>query len=571
MKRALFLSLCLLLCMMALPAHAQIANPLDWVPAEMQAVVSVDMSNPGGTLNDINRGLLLATLLQPGRTQLTQGVSYNNLLSLEIFDLETTSFQDQILPWLGDSLVLAYRHLDARFTARAEDALMILSTDDPFGAARELRRVLTGQDLLEQRTVRGQTVYVGDRTAFAFTPLAILIGPEALVTAALDAQAGEAARLVDTPAYQRVAAALPGETSVFAYFSGDAASRAPGVFLSSSDAGAPILAAITEALAGLRSAATPERALLSGALDGIGVTVQFDLGGNARADVVAALREPLPTDEIAFDPALLDWIPRSAMIVQGGGDAGRAAYGTLAALPLVSFAGGALGAFPVRANPVVEAIPVPTGEQAQRAIQGFLATVQEISGVDLTGSVLEQLTGSYTVAVLPRPNNPTPALNTPFDLLIVARAENSITAGLAADSLGDLLRLYGADVQTETVDEGTFSALRDPDTDESILRVGAVDDLLVLATGDALDLALRARLGDNQLIDTERWQDFERPLAFESGGSGMPYLYIDLNAAYNTFLPVAGGPAQRPLRQLAVTSRLLDEQLVHLRVVIGLA
>jgi hypothetical protein len=102
------------------------------------------------------------------------------------------------------------------------------------------------------------------------------------------------------------------------------------------------------------------------------------------------------------------------------------------------------------------------------------------------------------------------------------------------------------------------------------LRIGSVDNLLVLATGDALDLALRARVGDNQLIDTERWQGFARPLAFEQGGEGLPYLYVDLNAAYNTFLPVAGGPAQRPLRQLAVSSRLLNEQLVHLRLVIGL-
>jgi hypothetical protein len=569
MKRALFLSLCFCLCLMVLPARAQTGSLLDWVPADMQAVVSVDMSNPADTLDEINRGLLLTTLLQPRRTQVTQGVDYNALFSLNIFDLETTSFADQILPWLGDSLVLAYRQLDANFTASAENSLMILSTDDPFGAAAELRRVLTGQDLLEQRTVRGQTVYLGDRTAFAFTPAAILIGPEALVVAALDAQAGETPQLVNTAAYQSVAGALPARGSLFAFFSGDAASRAPGVFLSNGDAGTPILAAITESVAELREGSTPEAALLSGALDGIGVTVQYDLAGNVTADVVAALIEPA-ADDATFDPALLDWVPRSAMIVQGGGNAGRAAYGTLAALPLVSFAGEALAAFPVQTPAPAESIPVPTGEQAQTAIEGFLATVQEISGVDLAGSVLEQLNGSYTVAVLPRPNNPTPGLETPFDLLILARTENSITADLAAESLGDLLRLYGDSVTTETLDEGTFSALRDPDTDEAILRIGSVDDLLVLATGDALDLALRARVGDNQLIDTERWQGFVRPLAFEQGGEGLPYLYVDLNAAYNTFLPVAGGPAQRPLRQLAVSSRLLNEQLVHLRLVIGL-
>lgn len=570
MKRAFFLSLCFCLCLI-IPVHAQTGSPLDWIPAEMQVVVSVDMSNPDATLDAINRGLLLSALLQPRRTQLTQGVGYNNLFSLEIFDLETASFEDQILPWLGDSLILAYRQLDERFAATAEDALMILSTDDPFAAASSLRRVLNGQDLLEQRTVRGQTVYIGDRTAFAFTPLAVLVGPEALVTAALDAQAGEAPRLVDTPAYQSVAASLPAQASIFAYFSGDAASRAPSVFLSGSDAGSSVLSAVTESLAGLRAEHTPERALLSGELDGVGVTVHFDRGGNARAEIVAALSEPLPAESASFDAMLLDWIPRSAMIVQSGSDARRAAYGALAGLPLVTFAGDALAAFPVQTPVPVEAIPVPTGEQAQMAIEGFLDTIQEVSGIDLAGSVLEQLTGSYAVAVLPRPNNPTPGLNTPFDLLIVARTESSITAALAAESIGDLLRLYGDNVETETLDEGTFAALRTPDTDEAVVRVGAVDDLLVLATGSALDLALRARLGDNQLIDTERWQGFARPLAFEEGEDGLPYLYIDLNAAYNTFLPIAGGPAQRPVRQLAVSSRQLDEQLVHLRVIIGLA
>lgn len=568
-KRALFLTLCLSL--LVLPAYAQTTSLLDWIPADMQAVVQVDMTNPQATLEDINASLFIATLLQPGRTQLTQAVTYNDLFSLDIFDLEVVSFENDVLPWLGDTLIVAYRQLDEGFTARAEDALLILSTDNPLGAAAELRRVLVGQDLPEQRTIQGQTVYIGDRTSFAFTPLAIVVGPLELVTAALEAQAGAGARLTDTPAFQGVAAGLPDDAPFFAYFGGEAAAHAPGVLLSAGEAGTPILTAISGALAGLREGNTPELALLGGALDGIGVAVRFEIGGVVRADVVASLRDPLPPDDGTFDRELLNWIPRSAMIVQGGGDAGRTLYGALAALPLSGFAGEALAAFPVQPAPTAESIPLPTDAQTQAAVESFLATLEEVANIDVMGSVLDQLAGSYTVAVLPRPNNPTPALNTAFDLLIVARAENAITAGLAADSLGGLLRLYADGVETETLDDGTYSALRDPDTDEPIIRIGTVDDLVVFATGDALDLALRARLGDNRLIDTERWQGFSRPLAFEEGGEGLSYLYVDLNAAYNTLLPVAGGAVERPLRQLAVGSRLLDEQRIHLRLLIGLS
>ncbi|MCC6801768.1 MAG: hypothetical protein IT319_02700, partial [Anaerolineae bacterium] len=51
----------------------------------------------------------------------------------------------------------------------------------------------------------------------------------------------------------------------------------------------------------------------------------------------------------------------------------------------------------------------------------------------------------------------------------------------------------------------------------------------------------------------------------------IPYIYVDINAYYNTFLPTLGGPAVRPVSQMGVQSRYLGDNLFDLRVLVALA
>jgi hypothetical protein len=70
---------------------------------------------------------------------------------------------------------------------------------------------------------------------------------------------------------------------------------------------------------------------------------------------------------------------------------------------------------------------------------------------------------------------------------------------------------------------------REERTGDVVIRLGVVDDILIVATGNGLELAHDAGRGDNRLTKDERWQRVTR--------DEIPQLYVNLNTVYNTFLP----------------------------------
>jgi hypothetical protein len=107
------------------------------------------------------------------------------------------------------------------------------------------------------------------------------------------------------------------------------------------------------------------------------------------------------------------------------------------------------------------------------------------------------------------------------------------------------------------MEDQTFTTLFAPDTDEPLLRMGLVDDLLLIATGDSARIALNAWHGDNRLISQERWQVLNEDT--------MPNLYVDIPAFYNTFLPISGGQTVDVLRQVGIHSRSLGDGLYEIK------
>jgi hypothetical protein len=162
--------------------------------------------------------------------------------------------------------------------------------------------------------------------------------------------------------------------------------------------------------------------------------------------------------------------------------------------------------------------------------------------------VLDHLDGSYSFALLPRPNDRLPIVNTPFDALLVAQVNDG---DAVVENLSTLLEVFvGADnVQRELLDDQTFSTVFVPNTDEPLLRIGIVDDLLLIATGDTARTALNARRGDNRLIEQGRWQVFN--------ADAPPDLYVDIPAFYNTFMPTSGGQIADFQAQVGLHSRSL--------------
>ena len=559
-------SLLFMLLINVAPTAAQIPSPIDWIPASFDAYVRLDTENAQVTLNDLNISLFVASILQPARFQFTQAQGFDTFFPLDSFDMESTSFTQTIMPWLNNEIIIAYHSLGAQFDASPEETVLILPTRDAFMSASRLQGVIAAQDLLERETYRDVIIYKGDKTALAFLPTAVLVGADALLRETIDTMNGDGEPLTASPVYQQVRAALPETQLLTAYLGSDSAARALSVILSGSAAADPLLSALSDSLSSLNDTHSPERLLLSGALDGIGVSLSYDSlrTQHLTASIVLHTVDTPTTPEAAFDPTVLNFIPRSAMLVHSGADASSAASSVLYSLPLLNFASTALASFPLAGQPSTPTVlpPTPSADDVQAAVSTFLETIDPL--VSMQDDLLANLNGSYSLALLPRPNNPVPVLNTPFDVLLVVQTDSAQSAETAQASATTLLETFATPLEDETLGEHTFHTLRVPQTGEPLVRIGAVDNLLLIGTGNAAQQALDAQRGDNRLVQQARWQAL-------ATGDDIPYVYIDVNAYYNTFLPVVGGPAARPVRQLGIQSRYLGDNLFELRLQVALA
>jgi hypothetical protein len=164
------------------------------------------------------------------------------------------------------------------------------------------------------------------------------------------------------------------------------------------------------------------------------------------------------------------------------------------------------------------------------------------------------------VVLLPRPNNPLPFFNTPYDVLIMAEVEDGQAA---LDGLTLLMRviLGLGELDTMPVEDATFNVLRPPGGDP-LVSMGVLDDMLIIASGDALRLALDARRGDNRLISRPRWESISR--------DHMPQFYVDIPAFYSTFLPLPGGAPVRQIDQLGAWTTYLGDGLYQVHVIVTL-
>jgi hypothetical protein len=563
--------LLLLACLTVWPAAAQEApSALDWIPADFAGFIRLNMDDADATLTRLNVALQAVSIIQPTRfNQVVEPLSYDAYLPLALlFDVEDSAFAEDIFPWLDGELVLAYRRFDAPLSAGESDILMILPTSDSLLAASRLRRIIEGQHFGSRDTYRGVTLYIGDRSAIAVNPAMVLVGPPDLVRAALDLQAGEGEPLTAQPAFQAIQTAVPDDALAFGYLSGQSADGVLSVLLNGQPTPDPLLEVAGEALREVRGQETLETLLLTGSVSGAGFVLKTGslLPLILEASVILYTENaPFSSSAADFDASLLDLIPRSAMMVHRGSDVKAAVYDLLVALPLSNFGGRVLGAFPV--NPSLGSlsglIEDPGADEVQAAVNGFLGTLETLADFDLEVDLLDHLSGSYAVALLPTPNRPVPVLNTPFDTVFLAKVEDGEAALAGATQLIETLTGL-EDLPTETIGEETFTSLRLQGSGDAVLRLGIVDDMLVVATGDALEHALAARRGDNRLTGETRWQ------MFTEENAPAPEWYVDINAVYNTFYPSAGAPTpgQRFFRGLVANTAYLGNGLysVDLRV-----
>ncbi len=578
MKRILPISLFVLLFILlaALPALAQTPiavttatvtatagvtdTPLGWIPSDFDGFVRLDMTDSASTLTDMNVGLFVAAILQPTRTSYTQRQTYDNFFPLDSFDVENFTFTQNIMPWLKDELIVGYKKLDTSFVVDASDAVLILPTTNAFAASNALAAVIKGQDFhTKEEIYHGVIVYPGDHTAFAVTPSAVLAGPVDLLHETIDTMLGSSPSLTADPVYQQVRAALPQNNLILGYLGKNASAHALSAILSSDGTAQPFLTALTQSLDAIDNAKTPDRLLLSGAVDGVGVSVDYDRFQTSytKAHVILHTSDTPDSTDATFDSSVLNLIPRSAMLVQSGTDASATATEALYSLPYLSFAGKTFSAFPISPSAAGTVLTAPTADQIETVVNSFLTTVKPV--VDVKSDLINKIKGSYALALIPRPNNPLPVLDTPFDMLLVVKTDSANTAQAVQASAARLLATFTAPLQSEQLGSQTFQTLSAPNSSDPLVRIGSVGNMVVIGTGSAVPLALQAQQGDDRLTNQDRWKNL-------SQNNQIPYVYVDVNAIYNTFLPTAGGPTTRPVSQLGIQSRYLGSSLFALDV-----
>ncbi len=569
MRRVIWMMLALFL--VALPAAAQDASsPLDWIPADFAGFVRLNMQDAQATLTRLNIALQAVSLIQPLRfNQAVEPLSYESYLPLALlFDVEDPAFAQDIFPWLGGDVILAYRQFDAPLSADESDILMVLPTRDAFLAASRLNRIIEEQHFGERETYRGVTLYIGDTSTIAVTPDVVLVGPVELIRAALDLHAGEGEPLTAQPSYRAIQAQVPAGALAFGYLSGDDADGVLSVLLNGESAPDPLLQVAGDVLREVRGQESLETVLLTNRVDGAGFVLKPGslIPVMLEASVfLHAVDTPLRNNSAEFDASLLDLIPRSAMIVHHGTDVQAAVDDLLVALPLSNFGGRVLGAFPVNESLGSRSglIEDPNAAEVEAAVNGFLSSLETVTDFDLEADILDHLSGSYAIALLPSPNRPAPVLNTPFDTLFLAKVEDGEAALAGATRLIEILTGI-QELPAETIGEQTFNSLRLQGSGDAVLRLGLVDSTLVIATGDAFGQVLAARRGDNRLIGENRWQ------MFTEDDAPTPEWYVDINAVYNTFYPSAGAPSagQSFFRGLVANTDYLGNGLysVNLRV-----
>ncbi len=526
-----------------------------WIPADAAGFLALPLGAPAETLDSLNVAGFVASVVQPTRLSISASTSLNAYFPLDFLDLESASFTTLILPWAAGEAVIAYPTLDAAY--HSAQPLLIVPTDDGFAAAAALAPALQGQDMLQRATEGDALIYDGDRVSIAFTPGAVLFGTRADVEAALAAGRGEAARLIDSAPYARIAGALPDDAALTAYVQGDAAANTLP-FLVSGEAGAALLRAFGEALAAA-GGSPRDAALATGAVLAAGAAVlpASPISRALEADAAVLLREPISLPAAPAEAEdLLRYLPRSAMVALRADNAGETIRALLTAAPLSNFAGVALGAFPFMSTPIVAngVLDAPAAADIESAVSAALQALGAAAGLDIDQDVLRPLDGPGIAALLPRPNNPIPVLNSEAEMLgIIASADPQA-------ALAQVQALAGAVLGTDAVQESQMDgqpALRvtDPVTGETLASAIAAPGALLIGTGSAAETALHAGQGDNRLQDQPRWQ----ALATDSP----PQWYFDLDAIYNVISPSAGGQAAGGLRQAGLWVSQPEYDLLH--------
>ncbi len=559
-KRLVFVVLLVSLIAL-LPVAAQQPNTrdaADYIPADFAGFIRLRLTEPGVTVQNINAVAFAAQMLQPNRVALgDEALQFDTVIPfIQWFNVDGTSFVDNVLPWVEGEMALAYRQFDGAFETATDDILLVLPVTNYLNATSALSPILNGQDLGSETEHRSVKIYIGDRVSYAITSTVVFIGPLERVKAGLDVQAGAAEPISAQPAYRAITEASPADAPISAYIGGDYLLPAINGLLN----GQATSEALLQALGGALTSQGFVQQVLDGSFDGAGVSLRFDTETfTVRASAYFHSSGALPTATEIANPALLEFVPRNALLVHSGSNFTHFLSDAITSLPMTNFARELIGGLGIQTVGTASGLAnAPSADDLRQVVSAFSEVMKTVNRYDLQADLFSHVSGSYTLAILPRPNNPLPLLNTPFDVLIVTEVDDPDAAQSGVTRL--LQTLYGLESQpADPINGWSITTLGADVSGRPIFTIATQNDKLILTTGNAIRPVLAAEQGDDRLVNLPGYQDI-------ISQTPRPDLYVDLLALYNTFFQIPGGVSSNATnqRRMALGIAAEGDQLLRL-------
>jgi hypothetical protein len=403
MKRLLVLML-LLLAFSAPAALAQSVDPAAYLPSDIAAYVEIRTNE--SSLPTIDQLASVGARLSGIPTGINIDL-YDELLRPTLGSVLDFSVRAEVVPWVGGRIGIGVVSLP---TNGATDVVIVL----PIEVSEAAQPVITKLSAnTTPRTVGGVRVYEAPTYTLAVGSDVMWIGSPLAMNAFLQQPMFQ--RLTDNPAYQTVRAALPTDSPLTAYISGEYLLDSVSQTQANTPPDQPTPATIIEAALRLHPAESEmETALLAnGGFNGVGFAIQstdasLDVTGVASVNA----QYPAPTLTTATaGTALLQYVPSDSFLVFDSYDvsalvlpvAGLAYLGpsignTFDSI-VMSLEGGTPPPTPTP-TPTPTPVPPPTADDVLAQLQPIVAQIESTMGMSL--DELYSLTnGEYAVAVFP--------------------------------------------------------------------------------------------------------------------------------------------------------------------------
>jgi hypothetical protein len=553
-----------LIITIAAPASGQASpNPASFVPqdaalyAEFQVSAEAELQQMVQTLS-----ALTGSIDSSAQFAL---VSLDSVISIV---LPGVSFTDDVEPWLGDTVGVAYFNGE-RAPSGPRMLLVFPAADEAALAAHRNALIADLDESAGEGDVKFYTLNFDMQMAILSDT--VLIGTEAEVRAALAVHTGEPS-LMENDSFARLWSQLPTDAALkFSINTGslrDTSIPNPNIFRY-----------VIEVILRFNPATSDTEAALTNADWYGGLGGALDLRGNqVELTAVALANADSPAPQLSSETAgagLLDYVPDDAVLVFDSYDVSLVSIiGGLAVVgPAVNdqfnFIVQNLNAPPDPDKAPSEPPPLPPIDDLYADFQPQLTQVEMVLGMDAAG-VFETLSGEYAIALLPEEGESM----SEGGLSVISGA-----AWLQTSDTADVIDLLDAGVQFLPTGGSAVAAEREVESLSNggevitwqkegipaVLSYGTLsEEVAFIAQQEVAPMVTDMALGGDTLPQSEK---FPRDIIDDFGMGNEALLYVDLQALGPLVFPNAAGA----MDSLAAAFDVRDDGLFLLHMTLSFA